>query len=100
MLIVNILFFIALVAAAFVIKNLLKKVEMYEDDIQLKDEFLTKFKTMVGTSSEKMYELDQKGVFESDDEIGFIFQDIKNISMGLNAYFQNYMKEEDTNKKK
>lgn len=90
-----ILIFAIAITEAFVIRNLLNKVEAYEDDIQLKDEFLKKFKEMVNITNDKMKELDQKGAFESDDETGFIFQDMKSLSMGLSAYFQNYTTEEE-----
>lgn len=80
---------------SFVIWNLLKKVERYEEDIVLKDEFITKFKQLIDEAHRKVTELDTMGAFESDDEVGHFFKNLKSISLGLDAYFKNYVTEED-----
>jgi len=82
---------LAIVALSYSVWNLLRKVEKYEDDIQLKDEFLKKFKTMVEETSTKMRDVDEKGLFESEDETGFIYKDLRDLTLGLNSYFQNYV---------
>lgn len=100
-----ILFLVIVIAAGgFVIKNLLAKVEKYEEDIQLKDEFLTKFRNMVTETSNKMQSIDIKfdtstqGAFEADDETGVIFKQIRDLTFGLDSYFKNYLTEEDVKK--
>ncbi len=91
MLIVSLVLFIAVVALSFLVWNLLAKVEKYEDDITLKDEFLNKFKSMVEKTAEGVRKIDEKGLFESEDETGFIFKDLRDLMMALNSYFQNYV---------
>lgn len=86
-----ILFIIAIVEA-FVIANLLKKVEIYEDDIEYKNQFFDKLKLLVEESSDKMKTMDSLGLYESDDETGFFFRNIKNISVTLSGYFLKYKK--------
>lgn len=81
-----------LVSCGFVIYNLLGKVEKYEEDIVLKDEYLDKLKVMVDESYKKIKDLDTMEAFESDDEVGHFFINLKNIIMTLNTYMQNYSK--------
>lgn len=81
-----------LLIAGYVIYNLLKKVEQYEDDIQNKDEFLRSVKSLSDQSYKKLKELDSLEAFESDDETGHFFSNLKNIIVTLDAYFKNYTK--------
>ncbi len=81
-----------LLMAGYVIYNLLKKVEQYEEDIQNKDEFLKSVKSLSDQSYKKLKELDSLEAFESDDETGHFFSNLKNIIVTLDAYFKNYTK--------
>jgi hypothetical protein len=81
-----------LIACGLIIKNLLDKVEKYEEDILLKDEYLDKLKNMVEESYKKIKDLDTLEAFESDDEVGHFFVNLKNIIMTLNTYMKNYTK--------
>lgn len=81
-----------LIACGLIIKNLLSKVEKYEEDILLKDEYLDKLKSMVEESYKKIKDLDTLEAFESDDEVGHFFVNLKNIIMTLNTYMKNYSK--------
>jgi CHASE3 domain sensor protein len=81
-----------LLIAGYVIYNLLKKVEQYEEDIQNKDEFLKSVKNLSDQSYKKLKELDSLEAFESDDETGHFFSNLKNIIVTLDAYFKNYTK--------
>jgi hypothetical protein len=80
------------IACGLIIRNLLDKVEKYEEDILLKDEYLDKLKSMVEESYKKIKDLDTLEAFESDDEVGHFFVNLKNIIMTLNTYMQNYSK--------
>ena len=83
-----IILFLAVVGLSYFVWNLLRKVERYEEDIQLKDEFIIKFKSMVEESNEKMRKLDEKGAFESEDETGFIFKGLRDIALVSIAIFK------------
>lgn len=100
MIIAIIILTIACVTLLLIVWNLLTKLEKYEEDILLKDEFIDKFKTTIEEAHKKIEALDIKGAFESDDEVGFFFKDLKSISLALNAYYQNYLKKEDTGTQK
>lgn len=100
MILFTILLLLAVVGLSYSVWNLLRKVESYEEDIQLKDEFITKFKSMVEDSYEKMKKVDESGAFESEDETGFIFQAMRDITFGINSYFQNYTSTEEPTTKK
>jgi len=81
-----------LIISFFVIYNLLKKVERYEEDIVMKDEYLNKLKEMSQQSYVRMTELDNLQAFESDDEVGFFFKNLKDMVMTIDTYMKNYSK--------
>lgn len=76
--------------AVFTVLNLLKKVEKYEEDILLKEEFIQKFDSLVKNGHSKIKQLDSLGAFESDDEVGTFFKSLKDLSFTLDAYLKNY----------
>lgn len=81
-----------LIGCFYIIYNLLNKVERYEDDIQSKDEFLQGVKKLSDDSYKRLKELDSLEAFQSDDETGHFFSNLKNIILTLDAYFKNYEK--------
>lgn len=81
-----------LIGCSYVIYNLLSKVEKYEEDIQSKDEFIRSVKKLSEDSHKRLVELDSLSAFESDDETGHFFNNLKNIILTLDAYFKNYEK--------
>jgi hypothetical protein len=84
-----------LIGTSYVIYNLLDKVEKYEEDIQLKDEFLQRVKKLSEESYNKLKELDSLEAFESDDEVGHFFKSLKDLILMLDMYFKNYVVEEE-----
>jgi len=60
----------------------LRRINQYED-------LLVQFEQIIEFSSTKLKQVDAKGTFESDDEIGFFFEEIKKIQMLLNDIFEN-----------
>ena len=86
---------IGLISLGFVVRNLLIKVEKYEEDILLKDEYIEKFKRSVEESYNRIKEMDSRGAFEADDEVGYFFKTLKDVIITLDAYFKNYIKEEN-----
>ena len=61
-----------LIGSLYVNYNLFRKLEVLEDEIESN---LTIFKGIYNT----MKEIDSTGAFESDDEVGSVFTDLKNI---------------------
>ena len=100
---IEILFIIlGIIALAFlyIIANLLKKVEKYEDAIVSQSIFIDKFTGVVEYVDKKLEELDHKGSFKSDDEIGFFFEEVKVLNGLLYAYNQKTKEEEPNESRK
>jgi hypothetical protein len=88
------------IVAIYIIYNLLKKVEKYEDAIVSQSIFIDKFTGVVEYVDKKLEELDHKGSFKSDDEIGFFFEEVKVLNGLLNAYNQQTREEEPNGSRK
>ena len=72
-----VIFIIADVVGSYIIWNLMKKTERLEDWIEEYSQKLIDTKTTMDL-------LDSEGKFESDDEIGTVFEGIKDIINDLN----------------
>ena len=48
--------------------------------------YLNKISDTIELSDKKMMEVDAKGSFKSDDEVGFFFEQIKTIQTALNSF--------------
>jgi len=66
--------------------NLLRKNEKAEDIIVQYNEYLTEFNKQIKFTSERLKKIDSKGIFESDDEIGWFFKQIKNLQEGIDKF--------------
>ena len=69
--------------------NLLRKNEDSEDVITSQDKFINDMNQYVIDSEKRLKEIDEKGSFKSDDEIGWFFDEIKKIQNGLSQFKQN-----------
>jgi hypothetical protein len=61
----------------FIIKNMLRKYELLESEVELYDIFLERVYMKLKTSYDRMKKVDRLGAFQSDDETGVIFSEIK-----------------------
>jgi hypothetical protein len=93
MIVLAIILGLMVVILGFTTFNLLKKNEKQEDIISNQEtilagymEYLSKISGIIELSDKKLKEVDHKGSFESDDEVGFFFQEIKQIQETLNAF--------------
>ena len=66
--------------------NLLRKNERAEDIVTQYNEYLTEFNKQIKFTSERLKEIDVKGTFKSDDEIGWFFTQIKNLQEGIERF--------------
>ena len=66
--------------------NLLRKNEKQEDILSGYMTYLNKISDTIEMAEKKMNEVDAKGSFKSDDEVGFFFEQIKTIQTALNAF--------------
>ena len=72
----------------YVIWNLLKKVEKLEAQITVQEKYILEFYDLVKTSEQKIKEIDSKQLFQSDDEVGFFFTNLKVIQEALSDYIK------------
>jgi len=66
--------------------NLLRKTEKAEDIILSQSKFLNNITSQIEDSATKLSEIDAKGTFEGDDEIGWFFNEIKKIQNDLSQF--------------
>ena len=68
------------ISVSFVaIRNLIKKNEAMED-------FINKQSDAIAACDTRLKQVDQKGVFYADDEIGWFFEEVKKIQEALNEF--------------
>jgi hypothetical protein len=77
---------IILLVIGYIIWNLLKKVEKLENQITVQETYILEFYDLVKTSEVKIKEIDNKQLFQSDDEVGFFFTNLKTIQEALSDY--------------
>ena len=57
----------------FAVINLLRKLEKLEDGMIGYDNYIIELTKQIEYSSERLQKIDEKGMFEGDDEIGWFF---------------------------
>ena len=80
----------------YIIRNLMVKVEKYEDVTLDQTQYLQNISNIIGESKKHLQNLDERGVFQSDDEVGEFFNQMKAVQDELDKYMlpENYGKEE------
>ena len=76
-----IIFFLISVVSSTLLFFSLRRINQYED-------FIIKIQQMIEYSTERMKLVDSKGHYESDDEVGFFFKQLKDIQLLLNDIFE------------
>ena len=76
-----ILFILISVVSSTLLFYSLRRINQYEN-------LITQFQQIITFSTEKMKSVDSKGHYESDDETGFFFQQLKNLQLLLNDIFE------------
>ena len=77
---------IMVVILGFTTFNLLKKTETAEDIVLNYLLYLDKISKVIDISDKRLKKIDAKGTFKSDDEVGFFFEEIKQIQNILNDF--------------
>jgi len=98
MLYINIIFLVIItVLLTIVMRNLLIKVEKYEDITKDQAEYLQTISNLIKDSQKHLKDLDEREVFKSDDEVGYFFEQMMNIQEELDRYMlpENYGKKEE-----
>ena len=86
MIIAIIILSILVITLGYTTRNLLRKNEQQEDILAGYLEYLDRLSRVIEVSDTKMKEVDAKGSFSSDDEVGFFFQQIKGLQDILNDF--------------
>lgn len=71
---------------AYIIYNLLTKNEKLERMIEERDIYINNLDAVIEDINKRLQEVDMKGTFASDDEVGFFFNSLKQMSETLNVY--------------
>ena len=66
--------------------NLMRKYEVAEDIVVSYLQYLDKISRVIEVSEKRIKDVDIKGSFEGDDEVGFFFKTIKDIQKILNDF--------------
>ena len=66
--------------------NLLRKNEKAEDIIIQYNNYIAEFNKQIKFTSDRLKKIDDKGTFESDDEIGWFFKQIQNLQKGIDKF--------------
>jgi DNA gyrase/topoisomerase IV subunit A len=77
---------LAVVILGYTTFNLLKKNERQEDILSGYMIYLNKISEIIEISDNKLKEVDARGHFQADDEVGFFFQSVKQIQEVLNNF--------------
>ena len=86
MIITIIILSIVVVVFAFTTINLLRKNEKQEDILGEYMNYLDRLSRTIEASDKKLKEIDQKGTFSSDDEVGQFFKSVQQIQEILNDF--------------
>ena len=74
-----ILLTLSITISFFIVRNLLLKNEKLED-------FITKQSDAINECNKRIKEIDDKGIFYADDQIGWFFKELKKIQEALNEF--------------
>jgi biopolymer transport protein ExbB/TolQ len=87
-----ILFFLISVVSSTLLFFSLRRINQYE-------ELIIQFQQIVTFATEKMKQVDSKGHYESDDETGFFFEQLKELQLTLDGVFETEQLQEKTDVK-
>ena len=79
MITLSIILAVVLTSSFFIIRNLILRNEKLED-------FITKQSEAIEACDKRLKQIDDKGVFYVDDQIGFFFKEVQKIQEALNEF--------------
>jgi len=77
---------VLVVILGFTTFNLLRKNEKQEDILAGYVTYLDQLSRIIELSDEKLKKIDERGIFKSDDEIGFMYEQIKELQRILSNF--------------
>ena len=88
----SIIFFLISVVTSILVYFSLKRINQYEN-------LLIQFQQIIEFSTSRMKQVDSLGHYESDDETGFFFEQLKQIQLSLDGIFETGETEDATEEK-
>ena len=82
----TILFFLISIFTSLLVYYSLRRITQYE-------ELILEIQQVIKFSTEKMKLVDSKGHYESDDETGFFFEQLKQVQLSLDGIFEEEMQD-------
>ena len=79
MITLSIILAVVITSSFFIIRNLTLKNEKLED-------FIAKQSEAINACDQRLKQIDDKGIFYADDQIGFFFKEVKKIQEALNEF--------------
>ena len=79
MITLSIILAVVITAFIFIVRNLIIKNERLED-------FISKQSEAIIACDKRLKEIDDKGIFYADDQIGFFFKEVQKIQEALNEF--------------
>ena len=89
--VLTILFFLIGVGSSILVYFSLRRINNYEN-------LILEFQQIIEFATQKMKSVDANGHYESDDETGFFFQQLKELQELLNGIFENEEIEENSSR--
>ena len=86
MITLSIILAVVIVTSFFIIRNLIKQAEKLEDIQTEYENFINKQSEAINICNERLKQIDSKGIFKSDDEIGWFWEELKKIQDALNEF--------------
>jgi hypothetical protein len=81
-----IILIILVLILGYVSYNLFRKVEQLERIVDSQEQYIAKFSNTVDFTNRRLDEIDEKGTFKSDDEIGWFFESVKTLQNELDDF--------------
>ena len=75
----SIILAVVVTASFFIIRNLILRNERLED-------FIAKQSEAIEACDKRLKQIDDKGIFYADDQIGFFFKEVQKIQEALNEF--------------
>ena len=79
MITLSIILAVIITVSFFIIRNLIIKNEKLED-------FISKQSEAINACDQRLKEIDDKGIFYADDQIGWFFKEVQKIQEALNEF--------------
>ena len=86
MITLSIILTVVMTVSFFIIRNLIKKNENQEDVIKEYEGFISKNSEAIEAINARLKEIDDKGIFKSDDQIGWFWEEMMKIQDALNEF--------------